>query len=222
MKSIGRKLVSSSIAAGLMLVAIPAFAQNTERAFQLGLSAPVLRYQTGSLEYDTGAVSTDADVSRTQIGIERNVMVELGYGLTDMFVLGGFVQLAHESNSVEVENADEQEDSETHVVLGPKFDAMFSPGQKLRPFVGGMIGFVSQGTSTENTDSSLSGVALEARGGLRWFPTPGFSLDPALVLGFSALSGENEVDIGPGSADVDVSGSLFHIGINVGFSGWLL
>ncbi|MGC4069523.1 MAG: outer membrane beta-barrel protein [Polyangiaceae bacterium] len=188
-----------------------ASAQNIDRAFQLGLGTNFLQYTSGSIDTD----AYDADVSQTTWGISDHggIQLEGGYALNDSLVLGGIVALGGQTVSI-----DDSDQDVFQLVLAPKLDYMFLSGERFRPFVGGAIGLVS--TSQEvNGGAKLSetGLGLMARGGGRWFLAPGFSLDPALNLGFQTLSGE----IDGGAVDMDASMTAFTVGLSIGLSGWV-
>jgi hypothetical protein len=53
---------------------------------------------------------------------------------------------------------------------------------------------------------------------LRCFLFDGFSIDPALVVGFRIGSGTTSP---AGAADIDYSVSGFRVGLSVSMSGWL-
>jgi hypothetical protein len=193
-------------------------AQNTEGAFQLGLSTALFSYTNTTVTGEAGGVESDTDSSTTSWGIRDSAAAELGYGVTDSLVLGGFLQLGGESSSVEPEGEEESESSEFELLLGPKLDFMFSPGQKVRPFVGAMAGLLMASAEDEASETSLTGFQLLGRVGLRAFVAPGFSIDPALALSWFTASGEAEF----GPTTVDVSASGINVGLLIGFSGWVL
>jgi hypothetical protein len=134
-------------------------------------------------------------------------------------ILGGFVQLGGSSQTTQVDLPGEPEVDRTEfgLVIGPKIEAMFSPGNTVRPFIGAGAGFLLSSVDDEDTgnDTSLTGVELLGRIGLRAFAAEGFSIDPSVVFGWATASGE--VDTGP--TNVDTSGSAFNVGLGLGFSG---
>jgi hypothetical protein len=153
----------------------------------------------------------------------NSATTELGYGLSEMIVLGGFLQLGGNSETRTDEDDNEVEVSDFSFFLGPKIDIMFSEGAKLRPFVGAAIGYAT-GSSEEDAPNdledeefSVSGPQLMLRGGLRVFASGGLSIDPQLVFSYATLSGD--ADFGPVSVDIDAS--LYSIGLAVVLSGWL-
>jgi hypothetical protein len=187
-----------------------ASAQNIDHSFQLGLGTNFLQYTSGSIDMD----GADTDVSQTTWGISDHggVQLEGGYALNDSLVLGGIVALGGQTVSVEDSDQDVFQ-----LVLAPKVDYMFLSGERFRPFVGGAIGLVSTSQDLGVGKLSETGLGLMARGGGRWFLAPGFSLDPALNLGFQTLSGQIEA----GAADIDASMTAFTVGISIGLSGWV-
>jgi outer membrane protein W len=221
---IGRILVLALAAAGLFTTTA-ARAQKTEGAFQLGLSTSVLSYSTGTLEVEseTLGLEADADISTTSWGIGEDspVTLELGYGVTDMLVIGGFLRLGGTSQETDYDQAEfpDSESSEFSMLLGPKLDVMFSPGNTVRPFVGAGVGLLIQSSEdADENETSLTGFQLVGRAGLRAFLADGFSLDPALDIGWGTASGEAESAVG----DLDLSASVFNVGVSLGLSGWIL
>lgn len=214
--------LSVVVAAG---VAAPrAHAQETAGAFQLGLSTSFISYTSGTTEVELPTGDVSADVSEVNWGFtgDNGVVLELGYGVTDIVILGGFVQLGGSSQTTQVDLPGEPEVDRTefNLLIGPKVDVMFSPGNAVRPFIGAGVAFAMSKIDDEDTgnDTSLTGVNLIGRVGLRAFAAPGFSIDPAVVFGWGAAWGE--VDTGP--TDVDTNGSAFNVGLGLGFSGWIL
>jgi hypothetical protein len=194
-----------------------ASAQDTEGAFQLGLGTSLFSYSSATLENDdTGA---EIDSSVTMWGVRQSVSAELGYGLSDMIVLGGMVVLGGASQTIELTGGDEAEVSEFAVFVGPKIDFMFSQGAELRPFVGAAVGIESALQESEGLETTITGVELVGRVGLRWFASEGFSLDPAFAIGWGA--GGGELEDADGTGQVDVSASGFSVGIVIAASGWM-
>lgn len=213
-----RGVLAMCLAVGAGSWSLSAQAQETEGALQLGLGTSVFSYSSASLEAEAQGVTQDLDISTTRWGLsDTQATLELGYGLSDMIVLGGFAQLGGASTTTEI-GATESEESSFSLVIGPKIDFMFSPGQTVRPFVGAALGLSSSSTEAGTAETSTTALQLLGRVGIRAFLADGFSLDPALTLGWaSLLSG----DLDLGVADADLSGSAFNIGVAVGFSGWL-
>ena len=184
-------------------------------AFQLGLSTTLVRYEPLTLEDEAG---NEQDNSELFWGIGENPLaLELGYGLSDQLVFGGIVGLGGSSNSV----GENQDESKFTFELGPKLDYMFSPGAKVNPFIGALVlvhlesTTIEQGTTKQ--EQSATAFLFLARIGLRAFVTDTFSIDPALVAGGGLGSGSVESG---GEFDFDLTG--FRIGLNIGFSGWML
>jgi len=182
-------------------------------AFQLGLYTTFVRYEPLHLEGENGG---EQDVSTLTWGLGNNpVALELGYGFTDQLVFGGTLGLGGTSQTIEQGNA-ESDSSEFAFEFGPKLDFMFSPGAKVNPFIGAQV--LVRLDSSDPGDTSITSFLFLARIGLRAFLTDTFSLDPALVAGGGIGSGSAEG--AAGDQDFDVSG--FRIGLNLGFSGWML
>lgn len=206
------------VAVGLLLVSSAASAQSTEGAFQVGLTTPIFGYAKSSIEYED---ETEVDISGVSWGIREQVLLELGYGLSESVVLGGIVSVGGASQSAELNDPDiSAEDSDASslvILLGPKLDLQFGEGAA-RPFVGGNIAFLSASAEDEGSETATMGFQLSGRAGVRWFPTPGFSLDPAFTASYVHASGEIEPDE---SDPIDVSQSGFSLMLTVGASGWI-
>lgn len=211
-----RRILGSIIALGALSAASPAMAQDTDGALQLGLTTPIFSYTTGSTTTEFGGDETEIDTSNTTWGLRDEVVGEIGFGLGDSLVLGGILQIGGTSLT-QGEGEDEAESSEFGVLIGPKLDFMFSPGQKVRPFLGAAAGLVLASSEAGPVETSVTGFQLIGRAGMRAFLSNGFSLDPALVVSWSTASGE--VETGGPSADISVS--AVNIGVALGFSGWL-
>ena len=218
-------IVAMSLAAVGVALPATARAQTTDGALHLGLSTSVVEYTSLSGEYEWGALQTDVEASNTSWGFRENgVMLDVGYGLTDSIVLGGFISVGGDSDSVElvdVPGAEEQEESHFGLALGPRFDFMFMPGEKLRPYLTASIGLVTASSDVDDVETSLTGFQMQGGVGLRWFAASGFSVDPVLAVGWGTASGEVEAaDAALGEADVSVS--AFTVGLGIGFSGWII
>jgi hypothetical protein len=207
------------VLAFILALTTTAAAQDIEGRAQLGLTTPIIAYTSQTVTNDDNDV--DADVTQTSWGIRENVTLELGYGLSELIVLGAIATIGGTSQTYEVDGVDdEQESSELSVSIGPKLDLVFSPGSDVRPFVGAVVGLAM--TSTESpggTETSMAGPQLLGRLGLHWFAKDSFSLSPSLAFGYSSMSGEVESD--DGSQSVDVSGSAFSISLLIGVAGWI-
>jgi hypothetical protein len=215
------KLVHSCLAlASLVTLSGSALAQDLSGAFQLGLGTGLITYNHATIEYELPVVGdVEYENSRTSWGFHQRggVLLEGGYGLSDSLVLGGLLALGGDSNTIEDDGNDETTVSSFDLMLAPKVDYHFMQGP-LRPFVGGALGLVVQNGEVEDaTDTSLWGVGMLARAGLRWFAAPGFSVDPALNFGGQFLWGETET----GNNDYDTNSSGFLIGLSLGVSGWI-
>ncbi len=219
MKNTRKLWASAAVLAGITSSA-PAFAQSVEEHFQIGLATPIIAYSTGSIEYEGGGpFDTEVDVSSTQWGLGHAVAGEFGYGLNDALVLGAFLQLGGESQTLEFENGTEDDTDSFRFFLGPKIDYMFLEGKTVRPFVGGIVGLTVDSSDSGTTETSLTGFQLQGRVGLRAFVTETFSIDPAFYMGWETASGEVEP---PAPApSTDVSASAFNVGVTVGVSGWV-
>jgi hypothetical protein len=104
-----RKTTLGTLAAvGLVsLISITAKAQTVAGALQLGLGTSIVRYSSTTYTQTiptagAGNVDHSADMTDTTWGVaSRNgATLEVGYGLSDMFVLGGMLQFGGLSESV--------------------------------------------------------------------------------------------------------------------------
>ncbi len=234
--------VATLTAVGLLsLFASNAHAQAVAGALQLGMGTGLVNYTNPSFTQHRAADYKQENPTTTWGFASRNgVTLEGGYGLNDMFVIGGLMQLGGWSQSAETtppgDGTTKVKSSTFDLFLGPKLDVMFMPDSRVRPFVGGAIGFAHYGVSQETTaplgagtvtrkdfDGAWNGVGFLGRAGIRWFLTPGFSIDPALVFSYTALSGSMNYPVAPAGATVnyDTPASSYMLGLNVGLSGWV-
>lgn len=207
-------LVSVTLAA---VLATSAAAQDIQDRFQLQLSTDLVSYNSVTTESDV--FDDDVKQSTTKWGVHRNVLLELGYGVSDMIVVGAFVTLGGTSQTVE-QGEDEGEASDFVAVVGPKIDVLLSQGNDVRPFLGAMVALAHQSDSIEDgAETSMTGFNIGARLGLHWFASDGFSLVPAVMFAYGSLSGEVEIE--GGSETPEVSQSGFMLGLMLGASGWI-
>lgn len=218
MRASGTSLLSI-VCVGISCLASAASAQSTAGAFQIGLSTSVLSYETGTLEAERDPLELEADISTLEWGINSDVTLELGYGIGDMLVVGGFVQLGGTSQDIEYDDADglDSDESDIEISIGPKLDIMLSPNSSVRPFFTAAVGIAHRGSDDGDTETTLTGIQLGARAGVRAFLADGFSLDPALVVGWSGAWGELDLT----GDDADLSANTFNVGLQLGVSGWL-
>src|SRR5690606_41426852 len=89
-----RGVVAMCLAMGAGSWSLSAQAQDTEGALQLGLGTSVFSYSSASLEAEAQGVPQDLDISTTRWGLsDTQTTLELGYGLPEMIVPGGFPPL---------------------------------------------------------------------------------------------------------------------------------
>lgn len=205
--------VSSCLAA---LVAAP-LAHAEEGEFQLGFGTPFLGWSSTTEDPDDG---DERKLSGFTWGIGHQVHAELGYGVTPNLLVGGLVQLGGTSMSVEAGDLEGDQGS-FEFMLGPKLDYVIMPGDKVQPFVGGVIGYLNSSDSSEfenvETSTTTSGFLFMARGGLRLFPGKEFSIDPWLGLGY--FTGGIEYEGEDNSVENDLSQLQFMV--HVTLSGWI-
>jgi hypothetical protein len=244
------KTLTALIAIGFVsIVSSRAQAQTTAGALQLGLGTNLLTYSSDTIsEHQVLNNGTTIEYK----GIEQNttwglanrngIYLDAGYGITDMLVLGGMLQLGSWSNTTgdrDLGNNNGTAQANEHrftLFLGPKLDVMFLPDTVVRPFVGVGLGLVRHTYTTETTthngagatitatpnDLGVTGVGLLARAGIRWFLTPGFSLDPAFVFGFSSATGTMVIPPnGQTNGHFDTGVTGYTVGLQMAFSGWI-
>ena len=240
--------VTTLVALGFTVVlSRPANAQSVANSLQIGLGTDLLSYSSytqritvpaniAGLPIGAGSVDEKFNYHQTRWGVSdhSNVNLEIGYGLTDEMIIGGLLVLGGwtgYSHSEQQPSPNHIQDSSFNLFIGPKFDYMFLPQSRVRPFVGAVVGLshVSQNATTTNDnsvttttlDTSYTGLGLMGRAGIRWFLTPGFSLDPALVLGFATHSGNAQGIGAPNAASYDSGLTGFSVGLGVTASGWV-
>jgi len=165
------------------------------------------------VEVPGGDVEVDSKETRWGLG-NQAAWLELGYGVTESLIVGGVLSVGNTATEQDVEGpGGDLDQSRTEVLVGPKLDYMFSPDATVRPFIGGVLALRS--VSTDNPDTSSTGVLIGGRAGLRIFVEDLVSIDPMLGLSFTAASGE----VDPGSNDT--SSTSLGIGLGLGLSLWL-
>lgn len=205
------------------LVARPSAAQSVRGDGQLALAVPVLGYTSTTVKTeDTSgvvSVSSERDVSNIVWGIRAAPTLELGYGISDMVVLGALLELGGESTSIDGSDVDI---STFELFVAPKVDLMFASGSKLQPFVGAAVGVVHVATTVGDNDSSGTGVGLLARAGLRYFASKGLSIDPYLALFYSSATSAEDIGVGTiNVGTVDTTATSLQIALFFAVSGWL-
>ncbi len=240
-------LVTLTAVGVVSMFSISAKAQTVAGALQLGLGTSFVNYSSSNITEHrplAGGATEDYKISpaTTTWGFaDRNgATLEAGYGLNDMFVLGGLLQLGGWSQSIQTPAPAPagatitNKESFFTLFIGPKLDVMFLPDSRVRPFVTGAIGLVrmtdtrqtttAANVTTTSYDEGSTGGGLLLRAGIRCFLTPGFSLDPAFVFGYAgAFSGSTTIPnpVGPGTVNYDTSASGYNLGLSVVASGWV-
>lgn len=211
-----RIVLLASLVALTSAYSAPAAAQQIEGAVQLALSTDLVSYTSVTLTEEDSDV--DRDTTVTQWGIRDGAMLELGYGVTEMIVVGASLALGGISTKVDVGEND-GESNNFMAAIGPKIDFVLTPGATVRPFLGAGIAFV---TTTEEivdgAEATLTGFQLSGRLGAQCFAADGFSISPALAFSYSSGSGDVSVDTE--SADISMSG--IQVALQVGMNGWIL
>ncbi len=231
------------------VVSSHAKAQSVANALQIGLGTDFVSYSDYTQRVTAppppppaapaGTMDYKNDIHQTRWGVSdhSNLNLEIGYGLNDNMVLGGMLVMGGWSQYLHSEQAgstNHRQDSSFNLFIGPKFDFMFLPDSRVRPFVGAAIGLSRVAATTTTTsnaavtttgyDVGYTGIGLLLRGGVRCFLTPGFSLDPAFVFGFATMSGSALGATGvPSQAATSYDSGLtgFSVGLGVTASGWV-
>jgi len=225
------------------VVSAQAKAQNIEHSLQLGLGTNFLTYDSGTItesqpQANGSTLETKSVDQTTTWGLSsRNpINLEGGYGITDSLVIGGILQFGGWASTtgpqtVTATSGDQSHESRFSLFIGPKVDYMFLPDSMVRPFVGGAIGLVRRTDTREQTnqnnvtttqsDLGQTGIGLMARAGIRWFLTPGFSIDPAFMVGLGWTSGSTGIPAGAATQSIDTSANGYTVGLSVAFSGWV-
>lgn len=230
----------------ISIVSSHAKAQTVANALQIGLGTDIVSYSnytervTGPAPgAPVGMFDYKRDLHQTRWGLSdrSNVNLEIGYGLNENFVIGGLLVLggwtgSQHSQQAPSPNSNNQQSSFS-LFLGPKLDYMFLPDSRVRPFLGVVAGISRVTAHTQNTtdlsvtntglDTGYTGVGLFGRAGIRWFLTPGFSLDPAFVFGFASMTGNAQgvPGVPNGAASYDSGLTGFSVGLGVTASGWV-
>lgn len=209
------------VSACLLGLAASPLAQAEEGEFQLGFGTRFLGYSSTTVEPEEGD-ETKTSGFTWGIGHDNPVHAELGYGVTPNLVVGGLVQLG--GTSMTEETGDAETDRGTfRFLLAPKLDYVILPGDKVQPFVGGVLGYAHASNSWDNdageASTTTSGFLFMARGGLRLFPGKEFSIDPWLALGY--FTGSQDTDNPGDGPDFENDLSELQFMVYVTLSGWI-
>jgi hypothetical protein len=192
----------------IALTASSASAQMIDGSLRLHLELPVFGYQSTEI---TGEGADDGvTTSRITIGPGSSTLgLGLGYGVSEMIVLGTNLVLQHQS--IKPDEGDSV--GVTTVQILPYLEVVFGEGTT-RPFVGGQL--MLQINSTENTDTTLFG--LGGLGGVHIFLTDSFSFDVSGRLYF--LTGSTTFESGGAADDIEADASELGVLLLIGLSGW--
>ena len=200
----------------ILVLTTTATAQDIEGHVQLGLSTDLVSYTDATLTNDDN--DQDVDMTTTRWGIRESVLLELGYAVSDMIVVGAMATLGGASQTIDTGAADEEESSEFTAVIGPKIDIVLSPGSTVRPYLGAVIAFATTtGETVGGAETTVTGFELGGRLGLHWFAAEGFSVAPSLA--FIYAGGSGEIDLGTTNVDISMSG--IEVALMLGATGWL-
>lgn len=213
-------LVLASLVALTSAYAAPAGAQNVEGTVQLGLTTDLVSYSKQTLTYDDSDADLETEVTRW--GLREGIALEIGYGVSDMIVVGAMASLGGVSQTIDA-GGSEGEVSSFSAAIGPKIDFILSPDSNIRPLIGAVIALATSTADSGGPETSILGFEIGARLGMHCFATEGFSITPALAIGYASGSGEIELDTGGivGTRSVDISASGFKVGLQLGISGWI-
>lgn len=194
------------IALGAIVLSASSASAQIDGSLRLHLELPVLGYQSAETTPDGADEGTST--SRITVGPGQDTLgLGLGYGVSEMIVLGTNLVLQH--TSVKPDEGDSI--GMTSVQILPYLEVVFGEGTA-RPFVGGQL--MLQINSTENTDSTLFG--LGGLGGVHIFLADAFSFDISGRLYYLTGSVTIEGPVDDAEADVSELGVLLLIGL----SGW--
>jgi opacity protein-like surface antigen len=193
----------------IVLSASSASAQLIDGSLRLHLELPVLGYQSSEIKADGADEGTTTGIFSIGPG-ETTLGLGLGYGVSEMIVLGTNLALQHSS----IKPDEGPAVSATGVQILPYLEVVFGEGTT-RPFVGGQL--MLQLTSTENTDTTLFG--LGALGGVHIFLTDSFSFDVSGRLYY--MTGTSTFDSDDDLADeLETDVSELGVLLLIGLSGW--
>jgi hypothetical protein len=189
----------------------------------LALNAPLVRYLARTT---SPGDAPELDASGVQLGITRAPVLELGYGVSDLIVIGGIVQLLGESDSSDTSDA-----SAVTLFIGPKLDFQLDTATRFKPFFGVALGlnhstsdFAPKSSSAAiATSSQLTSFRFQARAGVRCFISEDVSLDLALTGGFETGSGSREALALTGlsvATQSEFDQSSGFVGLYIGVSAW--
>jgi hypothetical protein len=197
--------------------ATPAAAQEIGRRLHVGLVTPLFSYTTTTLEDE--ATSAEVDTTAVSWGPREQVALAVGYGLTEMLVIAGVLEVGGSSTEIssDTPGVETQKTNSGRWFVGPRFDVVLSPGSEVRPFASVTPGLLVSWSDVGEVDTSSMGFELQLQGGVRWFPLDGFSIDPSIGVAWSTSSGE--VEVAGMSRDTSDSGISFAVA--VGFSAWI-
>lgn len=195
------------IALGTIVLSASSASAQIDGSLRLHLEVPVLAYVSETNTPD--GADDGASVSYLSVGPGSSGFgIGLGYGLSEMIVLG--TNVAFQLTSISPEEGDSV--SVTNAQIQPYLEAVFGEGTA-RPFVGAHLSL--EINSTENTDTTLFG--LGALGGVHIFLADSFSFDISGRLSFA--TGSRTVELEPtGEAETDIS--QIGVVVLIGLSGW--
>jgi opacity protein-like surface antigen len=209
-------------------------AEPIEDRTRLGLEAVGLSIMSQTIgfksDFDGDGEDDDAEVDRASFGLTPAFGFNLGYGLSERFVLGARLQLSSVATEETVATGFASDDSlrsvQTTVLVLPY--VMYvggDPASAVRFTASGMVGITSVHTRTDGfdvegievggLDQTTTGYALGASLGFMASPSSGFSIDPAVFVLYQHGSSDEEGAV----EELDISATTF--GILVTFSGWL-
>ena len=212
----------------VLLCAAPARAQKTDGKVQLALSTPLVGYENYTVETSGADTKTSGIVwglpgTRNSLG-QPVVVLELGYGLGKMAVLGALMEVSGGSTKYEPPTGNDEDRQSFGFAAGPKLDLVFSSGETMRPYLGLTGGYAARWASANidnapNQESKATGFFATGRFGLHVFATKSFSIDPMFVFNYRKADLTEDFGLQPEDIESTVKG--YEAGLALGFSGWM-
>lgn len=180
-----------------------AMAQDIDNKFVLGFSQELFEFSSEIVSIDAPDGYYDDDsvtVNQISFGILPSLFgIDLGFGLTNMLVLGCNLQFSF--NSLDSDNTD----SESVIMASflPHLDLVIGEGQTIRPFCGILGGIQVISESSDSDDDPMLGFLVGLRGGLHIFVAEEVTIDPMLGFMYGSSSyGESEFHVRSMTADL--------------------
>jgi len=195
--------------------AAPTPKSRVESRFQIGVFSTLASYTKLSFTLGSGATAQRGSVTDTAYGFSGNpVTFELGYGVSSSLVLGLLLELGTTkttASTIGYQNAQQF----GAFLVGPRVEYSF--GDRVRPFVSGVAGFITVPQSGEYYSISLTGFELVGGAGVHIFLADSFSVDPMLRGSWGTGKGKVKDPL----SDLPATGTLWSGAALLGVSGWI-